>query len=127
MQAVGPLVDKGVLIPGINDGFQGAGPDIGCFESGSTGVMSKTAPAGRNELFVNAFSDKVSGRVFIRSSRAGAMIKIYSLRGVLVYGGKMSNLEISIRAGNVGFIPGVYIVLGAFGRDVFRTEFAVMR
>jgi hypothetical protein len=127
LQAAGPLVDKGVAIPGINDGFQGAGPDIGCFESGSNGVMCKTAPAGPKGLFMEAYSDKATGRVFVRSSRAGATIKIYSLKGELVYGGKMSNREISIRAGSVGFIPGVYVVLGTFGRSVFRTEFAVMR
>ena len=27
-----PLIDKGVLIPGINDDFSGNAPDIGAFE-----------------------------------------------------------------------------------------------
>lgn len=29
-----PLVDRGLVIPGINDGFEGAAPDIGAVESG---------------------------------------------------------------------------------------------
>ena len=30
----GPAVDAGLRLPGINDGFQGAAPDIGAVESG---------------------------------------------------------------------------------------------
>jgi len=31
--AASPLVDRGLYIPGINDGYQGAAPDIGAIES----------------------------------------------------------------------------------------------
>jgi MYXO-CTERM domain-containing protein len=37
------VVDRGLLIPGINDGFAGAAPDVGAFELGGTGPMPTTA------------------------------------------------------------------------------------
>jgi hypothetical protein len=33
LRADSPLIDRGVLIPGINEGFHGAAPDLGAFES----------------------------------------------------------------------------------------------
>jgi hypothetical protein len=48
-----PLVDRGVPIPGINDGFAGAAPDVGAVESGSGGggggpvrLLTATGPGG---------------------------------------------------------------------------------
>jgi hypothetical protein len=35
LRADSPLIDRGVRIPGINDGFLGAAPDIGAFEAAS--------------------------------------------------------------------------------------------
>lgn len=32
LNSLSPLIDAGVLIPGINDGYEGAAPDIGAFE-----------------------------------------------------------------------------------------------
>jgi hypothetical protein len=127
LQGTGPLVDKGVVIPGINDGYSGVGPDIGCFESGTNSVMCKTASAVGNVLFMDAHSDKVTGRVFIRSSRAGAMIRIYNVKGEYVYGGRMSGNESSIGPDKSGFGPGVYVVLGTFGNGLCRTGFSVVR
>jgi hypothetical protein len=34
-QAPNPALDKGVRLPGFNDDYQGAAPDIGAFENGS--------------------------------------------------------------------------------------------
>ena len=34
LRAGSPAVDAGVVLPGINDGFQGAAPDLGCYELG---------------------------------------------------------------------------------------------
>lgn len=34
VQAVNPAVDRGVRLPGFNDDFTGAGPDMGAFETG---------------------------------------------------------------------------------------------
>ena len=40
LAASSPLIDKGVLIPGINESFKNAAPDIGAFESDTTTVHS---------------------------------------------------------------------------------------
>ena len=34
--AASPLIDRGVYLPGINDGYAGAAPDLGAFETGSS-------------------------------------------------------------------------------------------
>ena len=33
-----PAIDKGVRLPGFNDNFVGAAPDIGAFENGRTAL-----------------------------------------------------------------------------------------
>ncbi len=38
LQAGSPMIDKGVVIPGITDGYGGAAPDIGAYERGSSEV-----------------------------------------------------------------------------------------
>jgi hypothetical protein len=36
-----PLIDRGVVLPGINTGFNGAGPDIGAFERGAVVAVDR--------------------------------------------------------------------------------------
>jgi hypothetical protein len=46
-----PLIDKGIPLPGINDGYSGSAPDIGAFErvpSGSLSVTDATAQEGNS-------------------------------------------------------------------------------
>lgn len=38
------LIDAGVVIPGVNDGFSGSAPDIGAFEFGGASAPSSTPP-----------------------------------------------------------------------------------
>jgi hypothetical protein len=40
------VVDRGMLIPGINDNFAGAAPDVGAYELGGTGPMPSTSSSG---------------------------------------------------------------------------------
>ena len=35
LRSTSPDIDRGVVIPGINDGFTGSAPDIGAFEYGT--------------------------------------------------------------------------------------------
>ncbi len=66
-----PNIDRGMVIPGINDNFAGKAPDVGAFESGTTSnqfptVLSST-PADANPTnaasvnFTVTFSESVSG------------------------------------------------------------------
>ena len=54
-RADSPLVDRGISIPGINDGFEGTAPDVGAveyspsifsdgFESGDLAAWSRSVP-----------------------------------------------------------------------------------
>jgi len=69
LAATSPNVDKGVLIPGINDGYKGNAPDIGAFESGydlMPAVVSiarvDASPTGAETVnYKVTFSESVSG------------------------------------------------------------------
>ncbi len=37
-----PLIDAGVVIPGVNDGYSGSAPDIGAFEAGAASTPANT-------------------------------------------------------------------------------------
>ncbi len=37
-----PLIDAGVVIPGVNDGYSGSAPDIGAFEFGGSSPLTST-------------------------------------------------------------------------------------
>ena len=67
-----PNIDKGAVIPGINDGFSGSAPDIGVFESASVVVdppptvasilRADPNPTGANSVnFTVNFSEPVTG------------------------------------------------------------------
>jgi hypothetical protein len=47
LDAASPLIDAGVVIPGINDGYAGAVPDIGAFEYRDVGFTLSVAPSVR--------------------------------------------------------------------------------
>jgi hypothetical protein len=62
-------IDRGVIVPGINDGFMGRAPDIGVFEftSGTIPVVKSITRVGANPSdaasvdFLVSFSEPVSG------------------------------------------------------------------
>ena len=133
LSASSPLVDKGVVIPGINDGFLGNGPDIGCFERGANSVILSAAPERTARNSITVYSDKATGRVWIRFFRTGAAsapatVRIYGLAGELVCScAQTKTREISIGQGQRRFGPGVYIAQADFGVDICQREFAVIR
>ncbi|OGS47403.1 MAG: hypothetical protein A2539_07560, partial [Elusimicrobia bacterium RIFOXYD2_FULL_34_15] len=55
LQAGSPCIDKGIVIPGITDGYLGAAPDIGRYES-SGGILDTIAPSAINNLSVSSVS-----------------------------------------------------------------------
>jgi hypothetical protein len=46
-----PLIDQGVIIPGINDGYSGAAPDIGAYESIPAGPINGTCGDADGGIF----------------------------------------------------------------------------
>jgi parallel beta-helix repeat protein len=53
LAATSELIDAGLYIPGINDGFDGSAPDIGAFERGDT-IFSDGFESGDNSAWSNA-------------------------------------------------------------------------
>lgn len=69
LQAASPNVDRGILLPGINDDFKGNAPDLGAFESDFDRAPSVTSilrtdqnpTAAETVKFQVTFSETVSG------------------------------------------------------------------
>jgi hypothetical protein len=94
------LIDKGFVIPGINNDYQGNAPDIGCFEYGAAPVLK--GPMQRStRLSPVVVSIPAKGRVvfLVKDAISGvehASITVYSLRGTIVYSVPLSGKQKSI-------------------------------
>jgi hypothetical protein len=49
-----PLIDQGVVIPGINDGYNGSAPDIGAYESASSAPVNGACGGADGGVFNSA-------------------------------------------------------------------------
>jgi len=49
-----PGIDAGVVLPGLNDGFAGRGPDLGAFENGQAPALFPPRPTGLSALPLRA-------------------------------------------------------------------------
>ena len=62
LQAGSPAVDAGTVVPGITDGFAGAAPDQGAYESGQARWMAGCSFAGCGDAGSAAYSVLLSGQ-----------------------------------------------------------------
>ena len=98
--ATSPLIDKGVLIPGINDNFTGTAPDIGRYEQGDLlGVkiseIQKPMPLNFNS-YPNPFSAKttITLKGLFRNGNVlsnNAVLRIYDISGKMIYSKNLKN------------------------------------
>ena len=110
-QANTSLVDAGVVIPGINDGYAGAGPDVGAYESGFTpwrpGVNSITVddvttsidevPAPRKvQIFPNPLGENQDLHVLLPSTQLQAELSVFDLKGRQILQKTVSGQEFSL-------------------------------
>ncbi len=86
-----PLIDKGVIIPGINDSFCNDAPDIGCFEyPGNIAIHQHMNPEQSTTLMYfqnpsrNSITFKVSNLI-TSSSIYPVTLRIFNVQGKLVY------------------------------------------
>jgi hypothetical protein len=122
-----PLVDKGVVITGINDNYLDNGPDIGCFERGAASVRNNTLPGRIKTISLAVYSNKATGKVRIQISFpviCPAYASIYTLSGDRIFRSETRNSNFTIEK---IITPGVYIAQVNINRDVCRKEFVVMR
>lgn len=74
------LIDQGMRIPGFNDDYEGAGPDIGAYETSAGSGMASTSRAGNDWMvFPNPASGKL--RVTRTTPFNEATVVFYALDG----------------------------------------------
>jgi hypothetical protein len=89
------LIDKGVVIPGVNDGYQGNGPDIGRFERGANSVVAGPSQKALNGTLMLVSVDERDGRTVLRlpgkeKTIAPLKLSVYTLTGKLVWRGTIA-------------------------------------
>jgi hypothetical protein len=123
-----PLVDKGVAVPNINDGFAGKGPDTGCFEYGSSGTVSVLNP-GRPYRALTARMDP-TGRITLQltgvRTASPISVQVFTLEGRRIYSGVVHTSN-----GRIGLPtkvnPGIYLAQAASAGKVYSCFFPVAR
>ncbi len=132
LPATSPLVDKGIAIPGINDGFGGSGPDIGCFERGVNAVTTPAASTMTNGNSIEILPGTPKGEIRVRlrqsgSSQNAVTISVFDLCGTLVYRTETTGNTVLLARRSGCFCPGAYVVEARFKSEIGRKEFVVLR
>jgi hypothetical protein len=86
LSAGSPLIDSGVMIPGVNDGYLGDKPDIGKYEYGSESVATPPHQHATKPFSIVVSPGHVPGSVTIRvstssPSRSAATLDILDISG----------------------------------------------
>ncbi len=79
LSAKSELIDKGIVIQGINDKYSNQAPDIGAYESKSLSAVTERAVEG-----ISIFPNPFSGTVTITSTKPLIQIEFFSLEGKLL-------------------------------------------
>lgn len=118
------LIDKGIRIPGINDGFAGAAPDIGFIETGKgNGVLNGDRPMGAKRLIfsTNPFNHtlhiQIAGWTPVEAGHS--VLRICTLKGWLVKEFPISEESHSIDWNIAGIPHGIYLAQSKFGSTFF--------
>jgi len=123
------LIDSGVVMAGINDGYAGNAPDIGRYESGAAPVRAR-APGVRQVLSLRALVEPGSGRVTFRLAGAparGAVVRVYSANGAMVFVSPVTAGQAAVTWDSARRAPGCYTVEAAWGGQVSRQALVLMR
>lgn len=86
LAAGSPLIDGGVIIPGINDDFIGAGPDMGAYEYGSQSAIPSSPNLQSSSGFFRIRAVRNSGVITLRVAcgellDANAFLSLYAASG----------------------------------------------
>jgi len=129
------LIDKAMLIPGINDSFAGAAPDLGCCEHGFGVRTETTLPAGvLPALSCSPNPFHVSTRPVFRvrglaRAQGETTIDIFNVEGVCVEHLRIAGAsEGAAAVWNASAYPGgVYIAKTRIGGTTISTRLVLLR
>ena len=124
------LIDKGVVIPGINDDYRANGPDIGCYEQGAAAAAQKQLILPRHRLILA--HDRPHHRFFFQIQPAlpdfkKARIAVYSIQGARVFSASIKT-ESRFAVWNISRrSSGPYLAEFVIDGKMHRTEFMLMQ
>ena len=109
-----PLIDSGVVIPGVNDDYIGSKPDIGKYEHGLESITTLPHLRTAEPFLIVVYPRHVSGLIKLRISaglltNTAATLGIYGISGKQVFRSMVSPNQSVVTAASGRLIPGVYI------------------
>ena len=109
-----PLIDSGVVIPGVNDDYFGARPDIGKYEHGLESITTPPRPRSAKPFSIVVCPHRVSGFVKLRVfsgllTNSTATLGIYEISGKQILSSMVSPGQSVVTAASDRIAPGVYI------------------
>jgi hypothetical protein len=125
-----PLIDKGVAIPNVNDGFAGRAPDIGCFESGTTGslpLVNKEKPIGKFAAHGSTTTGGITLEISGVRQSAPIRVTLFNLGGRRIYSGEVRACNGSARLSMKTVTPGVYCAQASLAGDEYPCRVTVVK
>jgi parallel beta-helix repeat protein len=122
------LIDKGVLIPNINDNFTGKGPDIGKFETGSSATQIK---GKQHQSKISIVEHKMSGLLTFHINGLQPLepygLMIFSLDGKNVFSGVLPYENNVIEVPTRTFPSGIFCVSIKSLKTEYRDFFSIVK
>jgi hypothetical protein len=120
LAAGSPLIDSGLVIPGVNDGYFGDKPDIGKYEYGSESVTTPPHPRTPEPFSIFMYPRQVQGTLTMRistgsPSRSAATLDLFEISGKSMFRAVIPPGRSVVRAASCRLVPGVYIARLAGG------------
>jgi len=115
------LIDSGTIVEGLE--YNGAAPDLGCFETGSiTGIEDIEILEQGPELLIypQPVTEQFTVKVFSGSDEGKYSLKIFDLRGNTVLMKRFSGDSANVERGNIA--SGMYII--HVMDEVYRSSFS---
>jgi hypothetical protein len=114
LAAGSPLINGGVVIPGVNDGYFGDNPDIGKYEYGSESVTTPHHPRTPEPFSIFIYPRQVQGTLTMRistgsPSRSAATLDLFEISGKPMFRAVIPPGRSVVSAASCRLVPGVYV------------------
>lgn len=124
-----PLIDRGVIVPGFNNGYAGAAPDVGAFEWPDS-LVSASRPTILKDADVSIFPNPAQGELFARFTpkNGKARLQVWDVQGRLRSERDFSGLGSASQIISVDISalpPGLYFLRFRFDDEVVTRRLVV--
>jgi parallel beta-helix repeat protein len=122
------LIDKGVVIPNINDNFTGKGPDIGKFETGSSDTKISGKQHQPEIIFIkHKMCGSITIHIYGLHTLEPLKLEIFRLDGKNVFSGVLPYGKDIIEVPTRMFPSGIFCVSIKNSQTEFRDFFSIMK